>query len=55
VIAAEDHRKRPARVHVPDGLVDPIEALLDVAWDGEHVAEIADGDALRRSTASSKL
>jgi hypothetical protein len=46
VVAAQRHREGAAGVHVPDGLVDLVEALLDVARDGEHVAEIADGYAL---------
>ena len=46
VVAAEHHGERPAGVDVRDGLGDLVERLLDVARDGEDVAQVGDGDRL---------
>jgi hypothetical protein len=43
----------PGLVHVPDGLGDLVEGLLDVRRDGEDVAESAMVIDSRRSTPSS--
>jgi len=40
VVAAEHDGERAAGVDVADGLADLVEGLLDVARDGEDVAEI---------------
>ncbi len=46
VVAAQHHRERAGGVDVRDGLGDLVERLLDVAGDGEDVAQIGDRDGL---------
>ena len=48
VVAAEDDREDLALVDVGDGLVDLVEALLDIGRDYRNVADIDDVQRLRQ-------
>ena len=46
MVSPQDYWKGPARIDMADSFTDLVKGLLDIAWNGEYVAEIAHGNGL---------